>query len=171
LNKIKNIDKIKNKVKGIIMTGSSLKLTKNISFDNYSFNFYYISKFDVPVYGLCFGCQLLNLMYGGTLKDNKKYICRDVTFHKYDSTHILLKNITTDDYWYCFSDIVIPNKKIPVTVFATISVNNKILGCGFEFEKNKVFGSLFHPEYYSNTPIIISNFYDLCKKYKGGYIG
>lgn len=171
VNKIKNIDSFKHKIKGIIMTGSSLKLSKNIHFDKYSFNVYYISKFDVPVYGLCFGCQLLNLIYGGKLKDNKKYICEDITFHRYDSNHLLFKNITTDNYWYCFSDIVIPNPKLDINVFASIKINNKVLPCGFEFEKNKIFGSMFHPEYYDDTPIIISNFYNLCKKYKGSYIG
>jgi GMP synthase-like glutamine amidotransferase len=165
VNKIQNIHDIEKKIKGIIITGSSLKLTKKEHFEKFSFIIYYLTKLNVPVYGICFGCQFLNVIYGGTLKDNKKFICEDIDFSVYDPMCPLLKNITTTNFRYCFSDIVIPNKKTDVRVFASIMVNNKKLDCGFEFEKNRVYGSLFHPEYYDNTQIIFKNFYEICKKW------
>ena len=168
VNKIQNIDSIINKIKGIIITGSSLKLSKisqKGNFNLYSFNLYYINKLNVPVYGICFGCQLLNIIYGGKLKDNKKYLCNDHEFNKYNKNHKLLKGIETTKFKYCFSDIVIPNKKLPVHVFSSIIIDGKIIETGFEFEKNKVFGSLFHSECYENTDFIYVNFYELCKKY------
>jgi GMP synthase-like glutamine amidotransferase len=167
VNKIQNIDDEK-KIKGIIITGSSMKLSKlskKGGFDKYSFNIYYITRYNVPVYGICFGCQLLNLIYGGELKDNKNYICKDIDFYEYEPICPLFKNISTTNLHYCFSDIVIPNKKIDVKVFASIIVNNKKLGCGFEYEKGKVYGSLFHPEYHKDTQVIFKNFYDICKKW------
>jgi len=169
VNKIQNIDEFKNKIKGIIITGSSLKLSKlskKGNFEKYSFNIYYLSRFNVPLYGMCFGCQLLNIIYGGELKDNKKYICKDIDFYKYDTKCKLLKNIDTINFRYCFSDIVIPNNKIDINIFSYIVINNKKIGCGFEYEKNKVYGTLFHPEYYDDTQIIFKNFYELCTKYK-----
>ena len=165
VNKIQNIDDIEKKIKGIIITGSSLKLSKKENFEKFSFIIYYLMKLNVPVYGICFGCQFLNVIYGGTLKDNKKFICKDIDFNNYDPMCPLLKNITTTNFHYCFSDIVIPNKKKDVQVFASIIYNNKKLDCGFEFEKNRVYGSMFHPEYYDNTNIIFKNFYEICKSY------
>jgi GMP synthase-like glutamine amidotransferase len=165
VNKIQNIDDIEKKIKGIIITGSSFKLTKEENFEKLSFIIYYLIKLNVPVYGICFGCQFLNMIYGGTLKDNKKFICEDVDFNNYDPTCPLLKNITATNFHYCFSDIVIPNKKTDVHVFASIIYNNKKLDCGFEFEKNRVYGSMFHPEYYDNTDQIFNNFYEICKKW------
>jgi anthranilate/para-aminobenzoate synthase component II len=176
VNKIQNIDTIKNKIKGIIITGSSMKLSKGVEFNKYSFNIYYISKLNVPIYGICFGCQLLNIIYGGELKNNKKYICGDYIFYKYKSDTPLLKGIKGDYFRYCFSDIVIPNKKIDIKVFSSIIINGKIIDTFFEFEKNRVWGSLFHPE---SSPSrsrnskecnddpdkIFFNFYELCKTY------
>ena len=174
VNKIQNIADIEKKIKGIIITGSSLKLTKKENFEKFSFIIYYLIKLNVPVYGICFGCQFLNVIYGGTLKDNIKFICEDIEFSVYDPRCPLLKNTTTSTtatttiitkFRYCFSDIVIPNKNTDVRVFASIIYNNKKLDCGFEFEKNRVYGSMFHPEYYDNTDIIFKNFYEICKSY------
>jgi len=165
VNKIQNIDDIEKKIKGIIITGSSLKLSKKEHFEKFSFIIYYLNKLHVPVYGICFGCQFLNVIYGGTLKDNKKFICEDIDFSDYDAKCPLLKNTTPTKFHYCFSDIVIPNKKTDVRVIASILYNNKKIDCGFEFEKNRVYGSMFHPEYYENTQIVLKNFYEICKKW------
>ena len=79
VSKIKNINL--SKILGIIITGSSIKLSresKKGNFYKYAFNIYYLSKLKVPVLGMCFGCQLLNIIYGGSLIDNKKYICENI---------------------------------------------------------------------------------------------
>ena len=79
INKIQNIDNIIDKIKGIIISGSGIKLSKlskqskKENLYKCSFNFYYINKLNVPIYGICFGCQLLNILYDGELIDNTKY--------------------------------------------------------------------------------------------------
>jgi gamma-glutamyl-gamma-aminobutyrate hydrolase PuuD len=167
VNKIQNIDNIIDKIKGIIISGSSMKLSKQSKKENLykcSFNFYYINKLQVPIYGICFGCQLLNILYDGELIDNTNYLCNIYNFYNYNSKFPLLKDIKTTNFSYCFSDIVIPNKKIN-TIFSSTIINGKIIETGFEFEKNRVFGTLFHPECQENTDIVYFNFYELCKKY------
>jgi len=169
VNKIQSLGNMEDKIKGIILTGSSMKLsklTKNGGLHGYLFNIYYLTKFDVPVYGLCFGCQLLNVIYDGRLHDHKKYICDDIPFFKCDKKNPLLKNVETNTFAYCFSDIPIPSQKLDVDVFANFKIDGKIISCGFEFEKNKVFGTMFHPELHDNTDVVYFNFYNICKKYK-----
>ena len=54
VNKVINIDKIKSNIKGIIITGSSLKLSEETSITKFLFNLYYINELRVPIYGICF---------------------------------------------------------------------------------------------------------------------
>ena len=73
INKIQNIDDIIDKIKGIIISGSGIKLSKQSKKEDLykcSFNFYYINKLNVPIYGICFGCQLLNILFDGELMNN-----------------------------------------------------------------------------------------------------
>ena len=165
VNKIINIDKIKCKIKGIIITGSSLKLSEEKSISKFLFNLYYINELKVPIYGICFGCQLLNLIYGGKLKDNKKYICKDYKFYNYNSDNKLMKDVKrTEKFSYCFSDKIKADKR--VKVFSSIKVKDEIIETGFIFEKGIVYGTLFHPECHMETYKIYNNFNDICNNYK-----
>jgi len=168
VNSVQEIDK--NKIKGIVITGSSLKLSqleKTGEFQDYGFNFYYLSILQVPVFGICFGCQLLNILYGGKLIDNKKFICDDIPFHEFKNINSFFNHINIKTFHYCFSDIVVPSKKLDIDIFASIKFKTRIIDCGFIFEKGRVFGSLFHPEFYPETTgKFYKNFYDFCKKYK-----
>jgi GMP synthase (glutamine-hydrolysing) len=166
VDKIQDIDL--QKITGIIISGSSLKLSKIIKKGNYldyGFNLYYLTTLNVPVLGVCFGCQLLNIIYGGRLIDNKEYICEDYELYDIINQNNLFNNIsTTTKFKFCFSDIVIPKKNFGVEVFASFNYNNNIIDCGFVFEKDRVFGILFHPEFHNETNMIYNNFYELCKK-------
>lgn len=166
VDKVENIDL--SKITGIILSGSNLNLTKNckINFEDFAFNLYYLSKLKVPVWGICFGCQLLDILYGGTLKHSNKFICGDFPFFKYNKSHFLFKDLDTNKFRYCFSDVIYPSKNIGVKVFATIKRNNKIYNVGFEYEKNRVFGSLFHSELKDETKKLFLNYFNYCNNYK-----
>jgi len=166
VSKIENIEYLFEKIKGIIITGSSLKMSHagiDYPLDILDFNIYYINKLNVPVYGICFGCQLLNIIFNGKLIDNKEYICEELPFYKVDKNYLLFENInTTNKFNYCFSDLVIPSKK--TISYASIKVDNKEYKVAFEFKKNKIFGTLFHPELKNDTQQVYLNFYNLCNK-------
>lgn len=165
VDKVEKIDL--SKITGIILSGSSLNLTKNckINFQDFAFNLYYLSRLNVPVWGICFGCQLLDVLYGGKLKHSNKFICGDFPFYKYDKSHFFFNNIDTNKFRYCFSDVIYPSKNVGVNVFAKIKRNNKIYNVGFEYEKNRVFGSLFHSELKDETNKVFVNFNNYCNKW------
>jgi len=126
-------------IQGIIISGSSRVFSKEGASD---FNYYYLHKYKVPVYGICFGCQLLASMYGGKIT-NQPYICRDYV------TKPMMKK-----YHYCFSDHIF----LPKCAVATIVVKGETIHTGFVFDKD-VYGTIYHPEYYETTDDMFLHFY------------
>jgi anthranilate/para-aminobenzoate synthase component II len=141
VNKIQAIPKIT----GIVISGSSRVLSKEGPPD---FNVHYL-KIKVPVYGICFGCQLLGSMYGGKITHHP-YVCGD-----YVTKPMMTK------YHYCFSDHI----QLPKCAIASIVVKGKKIDTGFVFDTH-VFGTIYHPEYYEETDDMFLHFYDFCKSFK-----
>lgn len=165
VKKVEIIDKIKSKIKGIIISGSQMKLSNpDLEFSEYAYNLYYLNELDVPVLGICFGCQLLNIIYGGSVKDMKKYFSDDAL--TYLSTCPLFASITGKEFKYNFSDLIIPNKmkigNMKAEEIGWFRMNGRKYSAAFEFEKGKIFGLLFHPEMHEWSQHIFANFYDIC---------
>ena len=98
------------KITGIIISGSSRVLSKEGPPD---FNVHYL-KNKVPVYGICFGCQLLGSMYGGKITHHP-YVCGD-----YVTKPMMTK------YHYCFSDHI----QLPKCAITSIVVKGKKIDTG-----------------------------------------
>jgi len=165
VTKIENIDKIKSKIKGIIISGSQMKLSDpDLDFAEYAHNLHYLNELDVPVLGICFGCQLLNIIYGGSVKDRKKYFSEDA--RTYLTINPLFVSITGKEFKYNFSDLIIPSKmkigNMKAEEIGWFKMNGRKYPAAFEFEKGKIFGLLFHPEMHVWSQQIFANFYDIC---------
>lgn len=159
---VNNIDKTidKTKIKGIILSGSPLKLTNNINFDKYVHNLYYLFEYNVPVLGICFGCQILHMLHGGKLRDTGKYFCKSSEVEL--SKNILFNNIESiKNLHFCFSDLLLPSSSKEIKEIAWFNYKNKKNPCAFEYKKNKIYGSLFHPESLESSYEILSNFIKL----------
>ena len=156
-------------INGIIISGSPLILSKPVLLEDYGYILHYLLKYPkCPVLGICFGCQLLSMICNGfTLEHQKKYICTTLPV-KLDNTHPLFLGTGTDgstkEIQFCFSDLIIPNKKIENTrEIAWFHYNNKKMPCGFDFS-NQRYGILFHSEYLQETHYILLNFCNkICK--------
>lgn len=152
-----DVDKLRKLVKGIILSGSILKLSQPLKNEDIMVNFVALHHFDVPVLGICFGCQLLHMMYGGKLRDIKKYECNDhmVTM---DTSHPLFMNHEKKlSYRFCFSDLIISHKSADIKEIAWFTFLGKKQPCAFQFTEN-VYGCMFHPEYHHTTYGILYNF-------------
>jgi len=155
-----NIIKNKRKIKGIIISGSPMLLNKH-TIDNYNYDIYYLLQINVPVLGICFGCQLLTLLNGGTLYDRKQLFCDNVDINM--STHFLFNNMENKQLDFCFTTLpVAPKKTKIIKEIAWINIDGRERAIAFEFEKNKLFGILGHPELNKNNWIVYKNFNDFC---------
>ena len=161
---IKDFNKIKHKIKGIIFSGSDMKLTSEIMFESVVKDIFPIVELDVPVLGLCFGCQLLSLIYGGKLIKGKGYQCgfvktklsKNLLFDKIENEQVF------DQQFFCFTDMPIINKNGSVKEIAWSTRDGKKYACGFEFKKNKYWGLMFHPEFAASRYVVFKNFAKIC---------
>jgi anthranilate/para-aminobenzoate synthase component II len=162
----KKIEDISPKIKGIIISGSPLILSKPLLLEDYGYILHYLLKYpNIPVLGICFGCQLLSMICGGfTLEHQSRYLCKKMDVN-IDDSHRLLSSVSMSrsiECQFCFSDLIIPNKKLNNTrEIAWFNYKNKKMPCAFDFSNDK-YGTLFHPEFFDNTHYIIRNFYIIC---------
>ena len=156
--------KMKGKIKGIILSGSYLKLTQDILFNTFANDIRCLLEFDVPVLGICFGCQLLTMIFGGSLSNKHKFFCETTELEVARSP--LFQGLEDPNVQFCFSDLPIASKHDGVKEIAWFKRNGKSHGCAFEFKKGKYYGTLFHPEFHAHSHIILENFVkNICKKY------
>jgi GMP synthase-like glutamine amidotransferase len=181
-----------NSITGVIISGSLMKMSKLLhDISKYVHILHYLQAFrHVPVLGICFGAQLLVVLYGGFMIDNGGYTCtmapvevlanhklfrlnyqvpekikktqnksstrtrtRSRSRSRINGPHINKPLISAR---FCFSDIpIVTNRR--VKSIAWVRGNTSTLPVAFEFERGRVYGCLFHPEYTADTYYILKN--------------
>jgi GMP synthase-like glutamine amidotransferase len=167
------------RITGIVISGSSLKLSQPLNISQYVHILRYLHAFHaLPVLGICFGAQLLVYLYGGTLRDQGKYTCKKLAV-RIDSRNPLFSSSSSSssssshhsqiDPMFCFSDLPIittagsdgrqrPIKKIkPIAWLMNDDLGNSGHPVAYEFERGQVYGCLFHPEWDESTFFIFAN--------------
>jgi len=157
-------------IRGIILPGARFRIKTNEIQPELDLELYYLYHFpNLPVLGLCHGCQILMLYYGGDLvlydtfwirkTDIEIDLSKDKIFHGEERDQKL--NV----YFHDLPVITPKAKKAGVREIAWIKKfrDRRRHPCAFEFKKNRVYGFMFHPELHKETRPILYNFYDkLC---------
>jgi GMP synthase-like glutamine amidotransferase len=160
--KIEDISlKTREKIKGIIISGSPLQLSKPLLLEDYGYIFHYLLEYpNIPVLGICFGCQLLSMICGEyTLDHQSSFLC-EMQPVQIDKKHPLFVGEKEGEieFQFCFSDLIIPiSKKKKTREIAWFNYKNKKMPCAFDFSNHK-YGILFHTEYFENTNFVLYNF-------------
>ncbi len=154
-----NSEKIKQyNVKGIVLSGGpSSVYEKDAPFLNKD-----IFSYGVPIFGICYGFQLLVKHFNGIVESSKKaeYGSSNIIFKS--ESNLFNKIQTNNTVWMSHGDKV---SKVPSDWSITSESENKIISSA-ENNNDKIYGVQFHPEvmHTDNGKQFIHNFlFDICK--------
>ena len=153
-------------IRGIIIPGTNhFRILPNEIQPDLDLELYYLHHFpNIPVLGICHGCQFLTVYYGGQLMKydafwpGSKEVELDLTvanlFHGEDKIQHLMVH---------FRDLPLaPKTGMGIRGIAWFREfrDGRRRAAAFEFEKGRVYGFMFHPEAKKETHPILYNFYD-----------
>lgn len=147
-------------IDGVIMSGSPLMPTKDTHIEDYVCNLYCLKHLtQVPIFGICFGCQLINLFFGGKLIDLGKVTCQRM---KVASLVKDIEDIKEAKFCARYLPMEVPSKKLQVLMTVDVSVDGleTKLPCMLKHKKRDVVGVMFHPEALKSTHKVLDVFID-----------
>jgi GMP synthase (glutamine-hydrolysing) len=159
-----SVEKIKSLApKGIIFTGGPNSV--------YAENAPLVSKelfeLEIPVLGICYGCQLIAHLLGGSVKkgDSREYGRQNIEYFQSKLfEEVPLKAVC----WMSHTDLV---EKLPPG-FEIIASTSTCKAAAIENKEKNIYGLQFHPEVYhtdSGSKILRNFLYNVCKV-KGDWI-
>lgn len=144
-------------VTGVILTGSPLMVNTHDMGkhpDQFILNIRVLTDYAVPVLGICFGCQLINVLYGGSLKRLRTLFCEDADLQ---STN------TSIPVGFCINYVL--DKVAPAfEIIGTSTIRGHRSTPTFIKHREKpVLGCLFHPEIHAvSQRTILDGFLLMC---------
>lgn len=143
-------------ITGVIISGSPLMVTKESvvpNLDQYLLNIMVALRFDVPIMGICFGCQLINTLYGGRLRKLRTPFCEDAK--------VYIGGKGGGDARFCLS-YVIQDVSQDFEVLGSAMVRRRLVPCLIKHKERPIYGCLFHPEFHAGTHWILERFLGEC---------
>lgn len=157
LNKLKGILNKKQKtVNGIIMSGSPIMLDESSNVEDYICNLYCLKHLNIPILGICFGCQLINVYFGGNLYDMSEVKCIKMKIESKDNNE-MWSSLTGNAQFCCrYLPKCVPNKQLNILMY--VNENNMKFPCVIQHKTRHIIGIMFHPEALKKTNKVLDYF-------------
>ena len=155
---------------GLIIPGARFRVKPYEIQPELDLEMYYLHHFpNTPVLGICHGCQLLMVYYGGTLQTyNSLWTGSHDVELDLSRDHIFKGQEEIEKLHFYFHELpVAPLSSGVKTDVREIGWIKKFRdgrhhqACAFEFVKDRVYGVMFHPELGHESRGILYNFYDM----------
>ena len=150
----------KEKITGVILSGSNLKFSNNLCACSINNNIISLLEFEVPILGICFGFQTLAIAHGGEISAMKNMVNsrKKVELKK----SILFKGLKKEEkFKFMHGDFV---KKVPKS-FKVIARTSNGMVQGIKHREKNIFGVQFHPDISGKVgETLLSNFLEICEK-------
>ena len=150
-------------IRGIILSGSPIMLNETSNVEDYICNLYCLKHLiHIPILGICFGCQLINMYFGGTLHDMLEVKCIKMDIEGSDDKWQFLNGKAQ----FCCRYVpkCVPVKHLETLMVVKINDENMILRCVIQHKKKNILGVMFHPEALKRTHKILHEFIDNCER-------
>jgi GMP synthase-like glutamine amidotransferase len=146
-NTVKNT--FNDQITHIITTGSKFTYGVDASKElvNNNFNALHIAvQKKIPLLGICFGMQLINVFFGGTLE--RRFSTHNGTYEVYLKDSNLLHKSVKKIKVYEMHRYVVQNTKLEITGIQKSKniCNDEVALLEFMENGNRIFGTQFHPE-------------------------
>lgn len=151
------LKKNKNLIKGVILGGSSMRILKKNYLEKILDNILPIIELDVPILGICFGMQLLGLIYQAKI-ESFIYKNNRIKIFKLNNSP-LFNNLSEKEIMYIDHYDYLIEKPVFFRVIAR-DYKNRIYG--IQHNEKPIFGLIFHPEFTNNGITIYKNFLKIC---------
>lgn len=145
------------KVKAIVLSGGPLYLSQPVVFkEAASINALVMSWFpDVPVLGICFGCQYLQALHGATLTHHATKPTKGLRTVRVDRSHPLLSGLSGDTVKasFAFHDTIHDVNKDMWQPLAWL----KDYECAWAHRQRPWYAVMFHPEDVPEQHVVMRN--------------
>ena len=154
------IETNKDQIKGVVLTGSNLRIGTKLFLDKVMDNILPIIELNVPILALCFGMQILGSVYQSKFGSFTETLKGKVSVN-IDTRSSIFKNLKSSEIMYVEHNDWLLTEPILFKIIA-VSENNIIYG--IEHKEKPIYGLQFHPECNNSESgiQIYKNFLDIC---------
>lgn len=121
------------KISAVILSGSGRMVDADLRAEDVACALAALAL-DVPVLGICFGCQLLCWLSGARLVKLERPLCESLR----------VRNHEKNDVFFCMNYVVDVPPRCPMKPVMTC--DGFVGPCAFEHKSRPWYGTLFHPE-------------------------